>query len=53
MYTKKDHRTVQSFNQHSFSKIYHVISIGNDVKRMEPLRDTTEEEEEEEEEERK
>ena len=40
--------TVQSFNQRSFSKIYPVISTGNDVKQMETLRDTTDSKEEEE-----
>ena len=52
MYTKKDHITVQSFNQRSFSKNYRVIGSGNGVKQVEPLRDTMEEEEEEEEEDR-
>ena len=32
--------TVQSFNQRSIPKIYHVIDAGNDVKQMELLRDT-------------
>ena len=39
VYTKKDQSSVQSFNQHSFSKIYYVIGTGNDVKQMETLRD--------------
>ena len=38
MYTKKDHITVPSFNQCSFSEIYRLIDTGNDVKQMEPLR---------------
>ncbi len=40
MYTKKDHITVKSFNRRSFSKIYRVIGLGNEVKQMELLRDT-------------
>ena len=36
MNTKKDHITVLSFNQSSFSKVHHVIGMGNDVKQMEP-----------------
>ena len=39
-YIKKNHITVQSFNQSSFPKIYHMIVLGNDVKQMETLRDT-------------
>ena len=31
VYTKKDHIAVQSFNQSSFSKKYHVTGTGNDV----------------------
>ena len=31
IYTKKDHITVQSFNQCSFLKNYHMIGTGNDV----------------------
>ena len=42
VYIKKNYITVQSFNQHSFLKNYHVIVLGNDVKQMEPLRDKTE-----------
>ena len=42
--------TVQSFHQRSFSKNYHVIVLGHDVKQMEPQKDTTDQEEEEEEE---
>ena len=37
-YTKKDHGTIQSA---IFSKNYHMIITGNDVKQMESLRDTT------------
>ena len=42
IHTKKGHITVQSLNQRSFSKNHLVIVTGNDVKQMEPLRDTTE-----------
>ena len=39
--TYKEKLYNQSFNQCSFSKNYHVTVFGNDVKQMEPLRDTT------------
>ena len=38
---KKNHIIIQSFTQRSFSKNYHMIVLSNDVKQMEPLRDTT------------
>ena len=41
VYSKRDHITVQSFNQRSFLKICHVIGTGKDVKQMEPLKYTT------------
>ena len=33
----KDHVTIQSFNQSSFSKFYHVIDTGNDFKQKETI----------------
>ena len=43
MYTKRDHITIQSFNEHFFFflKIYHEIGSGDDFKQMEPLRNAT------------
>ena len=47
VYLKKNQLTIQSFNQHSFSKNSHMILLGNDVKQMEPLRDVMDLKEEE------
>ena len=33
-YTKKNHITIQLFNQHSFSKNYAIVK-GNDIKQIE------------------